>query len=691
MTSITSLSANPPSFSFPNATPATVHQEAKEIKQKFTQAINSVKQCSSSSNNGGAFAALSLALGEASAASARVTLPSMVHGDADIRAASHAAKDVFKNMFDAALSDEELYKALLVNSNGAGKSSDHEEDTRFQQNILRTLRRNGCGLESKSDQSTVQTKRQQIEETCTAFCAAINEHDEFMLFTEEELEGIDDLDQFSIDGTTGMRKLGLKAPDTMPVLKFAKKSNTRKQVLEALSKKCQVKNTPRFVEVLKLRDGCAKLLGYENHAQYMCETKMVGTPEKAEEFLLELVDVYEPIYKRELELLLDRKRKDVGDSGGGSSVSLDPWDIVYYTRLYKAECAGVDEAALRQYFPLEHVKSTILSIYEELLGLRFERVLDAKVWHEDVECYAVHSVSPEDGSDGVLGHFYLDIFPRKGKYSHQCVYPLQPSYKAGNKRILPACVNIGNLTPSREGSPSLLLFREVETFFHEFGHACHCVLTNSRHSLHSWAWSAVPWPGGVEQDFLEVPSMMLENFVWCPEILRRLSKHVSDGSCLPESTIGALSKSRFLMTGYGKSKYLAMALYDLKVHNGPGPYVFEGKEYDAVSLYNVMIEKYTGIAPMPESFAAASWFHLLMGYDAGYYGYIYSETFAADLFSKFSELSRDNKSVIDAHLGKKYRDTILSPCATVDGDAMLLDFLGREPSKDAFLSRVSMT
>lgn len=126
----------------------------------------------------------------------------------------------------------------------------------------------------------------------------------------------------------------------------------------------------------------------------------------------------------------------------------------------------------------------------------------------------------------------------------------------------------------------------------------------------------MPWPGGVEQDFLEVPSMMLENFVWQPEILRRLSKHVSNGSCFPESTIEALSKSRFLMTGYAKSKYLAMSLYDLTVHSGPGPYEFEGKQYDAVSLYNTMIEKYTGIAPMPDSFAAASWFHLLMGYDA---------------------------------------------------------------------------
>ena len=449
-------SVGPPSFSFINSSPESVHQEAHEIKQRFTDAIDNIKK--SSSKN--AFEALSLALGEASAASARVTLPSMVHGDVAVRAASHAAKDDFKNMFDAALSDVELYNALV---NIKDENFNHEEDERFKRNILRTLRRNGCGLESTSDQSTIQTKRQQIEETCTAFCAAINEHDEYLLFTEEELDGISDIGRFAIDETTGKRKLGLKAPDILPVLKFATNPNTRKQVAQAMSKKCQEENTPRFLEVLKLRDECAKLLEYLNHGNYMCETKMVGTPENAEEFLLELADAYEPMRKRELELLLDMKRKDVGSD----DINLDSWDVMYYTRMYKAECAGVDEAAMRPYFPLLHVKETILSIYEELLGLKFVRVSDAKVWHDDVECYAVCTAT-SDGSGGeVLGHFYLDIFPRKGKYSHQCVYPLSPSFNVEGGRVLPACVNIGNLTPSREGAPSLLMFREVETFFHE--------------------------------------------------------------------------------------------------------------------------------------------------------------------------------------------------------------------------------
>jgi thimet oligopeptidase len=290
---------------------------------------------------------------------------------------------------------------------------------------------------------------------------------------------------------------------------------------------------------------------------------------------------------------------------------LQTWDMMYYMREYKARFAGIDDAVLRQYFPLEHVKQTILSIYEKLLGLKFMQEKDVEVWHDDVECYSVFDAA----TDELQGYFYLDLFPRPGKYSHQCVYPLRPSYILENgERVLPACVNLGNLTAPRPGSPSLLLFREVETFFHEFGHVMHCVLTNSKHSLHAFSWSAVPWPGGVEQDFLEIPSMMLENFVWQPEVLKLLSHNIADGSRLPDATIKALNESRSLMTGYTKTKYLAMAMYDLHVHcSASAPYRLDGECHDVTSLFNVMMKKYTGIDQIRGSFAGASWLHLMQG------------------------------------------------------------------------------
>ncbi|KAL7460588.1 hypothetical protein ACHAXS_001030 [Conticribra weissflogii] len=419
----------------------------------------------------------------------------------------------------------------------------------------------------------------------------------------------------------------------------------------------------------------------------MCETKIVKTPVNAEKFLFKLLEAYRPKCRKVLELLLEMKRRDFSASGehekNGEDIKLDPWDVLYYTQVYKSEYAWVDEAALREFFPLEHVKSAILSIYEEFL----------EVWHEDVEFYAVRSATcPADhviDERELFGHFYFDLYPHKGQYSHQCVDLLRPSYifntatttnNGNSQQILPASINISNLTPSLDkDNPSLLLFREVETFFHKCGHIFHCILTKSCHSLHSWAWSAVPWHRGVKQHFLEVPSMMFENFVWCLEILRKLSLNVSYGSCISNNAIDALSKSRFLMTGYLRCKYLARVLYNLKVHSGLGPeYKFDGKMYIAVTLYNVMTKKYTGIALTAVSFVAASWFHLMMGYNTGYY----------DLFSHFEDFLLENRSVIDCDLGRKYRDAILLPGATLNGNTMIRNFLGRDASNDAFLRRI---
>ena len=256
----------------------------------------------------------------------------------------------------------------------------------------------------------------------------------------------------------GKRRVSLKAPSTLPVLKFAKNAETRKRVLEALSKKCQEENTSRFEQVLKHRHEAAKLVGYSNHAAYALAPKMLSDLKSANEFLEECLEAYRPKLEEELKLLTDLKWEMAPQDG-----ELQAWDMTYYIREYKSRFVGIDEAALRQYFPLNHVKTTILCIYEELLGLRFAPEKDVAVWHEDVECYSVC-----DASTGkVQGYFYLDIYPRQGKYSHQCVYPLSPSYeKKDGGRVLPACVNIGNLTAPRPGSPSLLLLREVETFFH---------------------------------------------------------------------------------------------------------------------------------------------------------------------------------------------------------------------------------
>merc|ERR1719210_364233 len=165
----------------------------------------------------------------------------------------------------------------------------------------------------------------------------------------------------------------------------------------------------------------------------------------------------------------------------------------------------------------------MLAVYSDLLGLTFQRCPSLPTWHEEVVAFEVQ----RDGD--VVGHLYLDQFPRDGKFGHQMIVPLAPSFVdcATGQRCVPACVNISNLPRPLGDKPSLLHFSEMKTLFHEFGHAMHCLCTTTQLSVLSWAWPMVPWPGGVEQDFLEVPSMALEKFACEPSLLARVAQHYS--------------------------------------------------------------------------------------------------------------------------------------------------------------------
>ena len=379
----------PPPLSFEETTPLSITTEFHRVKDEFDQSLEFIKdgKGKGTSKAKDAIAAFSLALGEASAASARLTLPSMVHEHADVRRQSNQVKDDLALMFSKALSDGEIFAIMQAAASSAppdvGKVAEH---------ILSIMLQNGAGCEndqSTDDHDELTTLRAEIERQCTAFCECINENADFLLFSDVELSGVDDLDRYPLDETTKKRRVTLKAPDTLPILKSATDSATRRVVLQAMSTKCQDENTRRFERVLELRQQSVDMMKlYKCHAEHELATKMAGT-DVALRFLSEMVEAYQPKLEHETKLLVQLKRLELGlSSDDKEEVSLDAWDLAFYTSQFKAQFAGVDEAVLRQYFPLEHVKATIFSIYEELLLVKFERE-KAQVWHEDVECYSV--------------------------------------------------------------------------------------------------------------------------------------------------------------------------------------------------------------------------------------------------------------------------------------------------------------
>ena len=405
----------PPPLSFEETTPLSITTEFHRVKDKFDQSLEFIKDGKGTSKAKDAIAAFSLALGEASAASARLTLPSMVHEHADVRRQSNQVKDDLALMFSKALSDGEIFAIMQAAASSAppdvGKVAEH---------ILSIMLQNGAGCEndqSTDDHDELTTLRAEIERQCTAFCECINENADSLLFSDVvELSGVDDLDRYPLDETTKKRRVTLKAPDTLPILKSATDSATRRVVLQAMSTKCQDENTRRFERVLELRQQSVDMMKlYKCHAEHELATKMAGT-DVALRFLSEMVEAYQPKLEHETKLLVQLKRLELGlSSDDEEEVSLDAWDLAFYTSQFKAQFAGVDEAVLRQYFPLEHVKATILSIYEEIFGLKFERE-KAQVWHEDVECYSVFDSTSKElqGQSKVL-------FSRKSQKSKYIV------------------------------------------------------------------------------------------------------------------------------------------------------------------------------------------------------------------------------------------------------------------------------
>jgi len=325
-----------------------------------------------------------------------------------------------------------------------------------------------------------------------------------------------------------------------------------------------------------------------------------------------------------------------------------------------------------------------LDVYSELLGLSFVKSNSLPRWHEEVVAFEVRK-----GAD-VVGHLYLDQFPRDGKFGHQMIVPLAPSFvdSGSGERCVPACVNISNLPRPEGDTPALLRFAEMETLFHELGHAMHCLCTTTEFSMLSWAWPMVPWPGGVEQDFLEVPSMALEKFACEPAMLARVAHHFSgktDAPKLDSDTIAKIKALEKWMVGMDKSKYFAMALFDLRAHSQAPPYTFDGQGgLSTQELFACILEKHTRLPRLAGSHPCASWYHLVIGYDAGYYGYGWSDVYAADLFKA---MLHSPSGLLGVETGQRLRDQILGPCATRSGSDMLQAFLERAPSSDAWCER----
>lgn len=417
-------------------------------------------------------------------------------------------------------------------------------------------------------------------------------------------------------------------------------------------------NVRRLEQALALRRDIARQLRYRDWATYQLAARMAATPERALALVRDVDTTLLPRARDEIARLAAIKRAD------GDASAFAQWDYAYYQDRDERARFALDSEALRRYFPVERVVPAVLREYERLFGLRFVPIEPAQAWADGVARYAV-----VDGG-ATIAEFYLDLAPRAGKF----LRPANFALRAGRLRpdgayTRPISSIIGNGPATVPGTPALFSHREVVDFFHEFGHVMHTTLSTARY--------ATLYGANVHMDFTEAPSQIFENWAWRPDVLARVSGHVDDGTPLPAELVAKLVAARHASAGATWTRQAMFAAYDLSLH-GPDA------GGDTTRRWRQFARAYTALAPVRGVQPQASFLPLMGGYDAGYYGYLWSRVYAQDLYTAFAA------RIDDPAVGARYRRDVLAPGGTEAPDALVERFLGRKPNAEAFYDDLSI-
>jgi thimet oligopeptidase len=420
-------------------------------------------------------------------------------------------------------------------------------------------------------------------------------------------------------------------------------------------------NVKLLERAIAIRDKLAHLLGFKNWATYRLADKMARDPQRVVKFLGDLDARLLPGARAERAVLA--RLKAVG--AGRSTARIDPWDFDFYDNALRKTKYAVDVDEVKAYFPVEHTVEAVLGIYSHMLGVTFHRGAD-DAWAPGV----VHYTVSDTATGRFIGDTYFDLYPRPGKYSHFANFPLLANRLLPNgKTRAPMAAIVGNWPKPAPGKPALLTHAEVETFFHEFGHNMAALLATAPYETLS---------DGFRQDFVEAPSQMLENFVWQPEILRKLSSRWDTGAPMPQALIRKIVAARYVDQDSEYVGQAFLAVVDMTYHTS-------GPKVDTTNVWATLLARMTPAQFVEGTYPQASFEHLMGGYDAGYYGYLWSRVYAQDMFTRFQRQGIESQIV-----GRAYRNDILAPAMTYEPDQEVRTFLGRPMSPDAFYASLGL-
>jgi|TARA_B110000438_G_scaffold115972_1_gene113575 thimet oligopeptidase len=557
---------------------------------------------------------------------------------------------------------EDIYKSVIAYTKTDDFLQRATSEKRLVSFIQRDYRRNGLDQPIKQ-QTKIKDLRQRLVAIGIEFRRNIDEHEDYILVPLEELEGLPDnyINSLTKQSTkTGdLFQISLDYPEMYPFMETASSELWRKELFLKNHNKAAEPNIALLEEALEIRLKIAELLGFNSWAEYSIELKMAQTPERAEAFLTDLRSNVQVKAHQDLQILLQEKQSHLKDS----NAKLEIWDWRYYQQRVRQEKFSVDQFKVAEYFPLDAVINGMFEIYQKVTGVAFQQIDASQSWHRDVRLYGVTDSTTHEH----LAHFYMDLHPRPGKFGHAAAFTLRPSRKQSDGTRQPAISAIvANFTKPTTESPSLLRHSEVETLFHEFGHILHQTLTKAPFSRFSGT--------AVERDFVEAPSQMLEHWAWDSDVLADFTRHKDTGKPLPQALLDQMTKAKNIGSGIHYLRQIYFASLDLAYHGADS---ITDTDKLARELHEITSFEF------PENTHFQAGFGHLFGYDAGYYGYLWSQVFGDDMFTRF-----ENEDPID--VGRDYRKFILEPGGSKDAKTQIIDFLGREPNNQAFIEEIGL-
>ncbi|HUN88295.1 MAG TPA: M3 family metallopeptidase [Terriglobales bacterium] len=457
-------------------------------------------------------------------------------------------------------------------------------------------------------------------------------------------------------GADGKIVITTDYPDILPALKFANSAELRRRLYIAFLNRAYPSNKAVLTDMIQTRNAIANLIGYQTWADYNAADKMIGNGANIAKFISELNAADRPIADREFQMLLAEKRKT-----DPNATAIEPYETGYYSELVRRAKYDFDSASVRPYLPYNEVKAGILNTAQKLFNIEFKQEVGAPGWAPDVETWDVY----DHGK--MIGRFYLDMHPRKGKFSHAEMVPVLDGIKG---KQLPEAALICNFPAPTADDPGLMEFSDVETFFHEFGHLMHMILGGQQ-----------PYAGiagiSMEADFVEAPSQMLENWMHNAAVLSAFAKNYKTGEPIPQDLVARMDRA--LAFGRGlfiatQARYTAIS-YD--IYSKPPDQV----DLDAVTM--ATMKEYTPYTEVPGTHMWASFGHLA-GYSSAYYTYMWDKVIAQDFYAQFNQ---DNPMLGDTPA--RYRMAVLAPGGSKSANDLVKNFLGRPQNTKAFQAWMS--